>query len=66
MSSLRTRLSLVIGLVMIGLGGWIALRPLWVRTPVTGQRFLDMAFAFFFLVRGGLYLRSLRRPPGGR
>ncbi len=57
----RTRLSLVIGLVMVGLGGFVALRPLWNRTPLTGQRWTDIAFALFFLLRGAMYLRSLRR-----
>lgn len=53
--------SLVVGLVMLGLGSWIALHPLWSREFVTGQRWTDLAFAFFFLLRGALYLRSLRR-----
>ena len=59
----RHTLSLVLGLIMIGLGSFIALRPLWVgRRPLTGQPFLDVAFALFFVLRGLLYLRSLRRP----
>lgn len=59
----RHTLSLVLGLVMVGLGSFVALRPLWAGArPLTGQRFLDIAFALFFLLRGMLYLRSLRRP----
>ena len=59
----RQSLSLALGLIMVGLGSFVALRPLWVgRRPLTGQPFLDIAFALFFLLRGMLYLRSLRRP----
>ena len=59
----RRWLSLVIGVVMVGLGSYIALHPLWSRAPVTGNRWMDVAFAVFFLLRGGLYLRGLRRRP---
>jgi uncharacterized protein YjeT (DUF2065 family) len=59
----RHTLSLVLGIVMVGLGAFVALRPLWVgRNPLTGQPFLDVAFALFFVLRGLMYLRSLRRP----
>ena len=53
--------SLVVGLVMLAFGAWVALHPLWSRTPVTSSRWLDVAFAFFFLLRGAMYLRALRR-----
>jgi hypothetical protein len=59
----RRTLSLVLGLLMIGLGAFVALRPLFVgRHPLTGQPFLDVAFALFFVLRGAMYLRALRRP----
>ena len=62
----RHTFSLVLGVVMVGLGAFVALRPLWVgRRPLTGQPFLDVAFALFFVLRGLLYLRSLRRPAPG-
>ena len=57
----RRRIALVVGPVMLALGAYIALHPLWDRTPVTGNRWTDMAFATFFLLRGVLYLRGLRR-----
>ena len=60
---LRLKLGLVIGVVMVALGSYIALHPLWSREPVTQSRFLDLAFATFFLVKGWLYLRQLWRRP---
>ena len=64
---LRIKIGLVIGGVMFALGAYIALHPLWDRAPVTSSRFLDLAFATFFLVKGWLYLRQAWRgpaPPG--
>jgi hypothetical protein len=61
LAATRARLSLVLGVVMVGLGSYVALRPLWNRVPLTGQRWTDVAFATFFLLRGVMYLRSLRR-----
>ena len=61
LTATRARLSLVLGVVMVGLGSYVALRPLWSRVPLTGQRWTDVAFATFFLLRGVMYLRSLRR-----
>ena len=60
--SLSTRLGLVIGVVMFGLGTYIALHPLWSREPVTPSPWLDVAFALFFLIKGWLHLRALWRP----
>jgi uncharacterized membrane protein len=60
--------SLVLGLVMIALGAFIAIRALWLGASVTRQPLLDVGFALFFLLRGALYLRAARRapiPPGG-
>jgi len=62
--------SLVLGLVMIALGAFVAGRALLVGASVTRQPLLDVGFALFFLVRGALYLRAARRPavppPGPR
>lgn len=59
----RRLFSLVLGLVMIAFGSYVALHPLWAPgRPVTSSRWLDVAFALFFLLRGALYLRALRRP----
>jgi hypothetical protein len=55
---LRLKIGLVIGVVMFGLGAFLALRPLWDPVPKTGSRFLDLTFAIFFLVKGALYLRQ--------
>ena len=60
---LVARLGLVIGAVMFALGSYVALRPLWSREPVTTSRWLDLAFASFFLIKGWLHLRRGRRPP---
>jgi hypothetical protein len=60
---LRLKIGLVIGAVMAALGTYIALHPLWSRDPVSSSRFLDLAFATFFLVKGYLYLRPAWRRP---
>jgi len=60
--SARTTLALVTGVAMIGLGLFIALRPLWAgRTPLTSSVWLDVAFAFVFLVRGVMNVRGVMR-----
>ena len=60
--SARTTLALVTGVAMIALGAFIALRPLWAgRTPLTGSTWLDVAFAFVFLVRGVMNVRGAMR-----
>lgn len=59
---------------MIGLGAFVALRPLWAGPrPLTDSRWLDIAFAAFFLIRGIMNVRSTLRdgrgttaPPGPR
>jgi hypothetical protein len=65
LATTRARLSLVLGVLMVGLGGYVALRPLWAPAPLTGERWTDIAFATFFLLRGGMYLRSVHRRRGG-
>lgn len=62
----RRTLLLVLGAVMIGLALFIALRPLFLPgRPLTGQRWLDLAFAFFFFLRGAWNVRVATRPPAG-
>jgi hypothetical protein len=62
--SARGRVLLAIGLVMMGLGAFVALRPLWAGPrPLTAARWLDAAFAFFFLLRGWLNVRAAWRAP---
>lgn len=54
-SGSAARIGLGIGAVMAGLGVYIAARVLaFGAPPLTGQRWLDVAFAFFFVARGGL------------
>jgi len=58
----RNILKLVLGVVMVGLGVYIAVRPLFTHNAIlTGARWLDMTFAFVFLLRGGLNVRSVLR-----
>lgn len=46
---------------MAGLGVYIALRALMAGgTPLTGSLGLDLAFAVFFIARGGLQYRRWR------
>lgn len=48
-----------IGLLMMVLGAIIGSRPLWAGPrPLTQSRWLDVAFALFFLVRGWMNVRS--------
>ena len=64
-ASLRATIGLVLGVVMFALGSYVALRPLWAGPrPLTASRWLDMAIAAFFLIRGWMNVRSARRPPG--
>jgi hypothetical protein len=50
---------LVLGVAMFALGLFVALRPLWVHAPVTGARWLDMAFAIVFMLRGAINVRTV-------
>ena len=65
---------LVLGWVMIALGAYVAVHPLWSHgRPVTTSIWLDMAFAAVFLLRGYMNVRGFRRarvdsrpePPSG-
>lgn len=56
------KIRLVLGWVMILLGAYVALHPLWSHgKPVTTSLWLDMAFAAVFLLRGVMNVRSVRR-----
>ena len=56
----RGAAGLVLGVVMLAIGGWVAIQPLTGAAPVSGSRVLDMAFAAMFLVRGVMNLRTAR------
>jgi len=61
-TSARTRITTAIGVIMIGLGAFVALRPLWSSNgPLTDSWWLDGGFAFFFLVRGVFGVRTAGR-----
>jgi hypothetical protein len=58
----RHTLPLITGAVMILLGAFIALRPLWAGPrPLSNSRWLDVAFAAFFLLRGLMNVRGARK-----
>lgn len=62
--STRGRVLLVVGLIMMALGAFVALRPLWAGPrPLTAERWLDVAFAAFFLLRGWMNVRAALRAP---
>ena len=57
-----TNLRIVLGLVMILLGSYVALHPLWANgRPITQSIWFDMAFAALFLLRGVMNLRGGRK-----
>lgn len=50
--------TLILGVVMIGLGAWLALQSLWMHgRPVTSSIALDLLCALFCLVRGTINVR---------
>ncbi|HEX7018523.1 MAG TPA: hypothetical protein VF159_00825 [Gemmatimonadaceae bacterium] len=57
----RKPILIVLGVVLFGLGAFVAVRPLWVKTPLTGARWLDMAFALVFMLRGAMNVRAAGR-----
>jgi len=60
--SARGPIALVIGVVMVALGAWLLVALfLMGRRPVTGRLWLDVAFALFFILRGGMNLSTGRR-----
>ncbi|HJU90160.1 MAG TPA: hypothetical protein VJ672_12245 [Gemmatimonadaceae bacterium] len=60
--STRHVIGLIIGVFMIGLAIFLLSRPLFPPgTPVTTARWLDVAFAAFFLLRGGMNVRAALR-----
>ncbi len=60
----RSRFIFALGIIMVLLGAYVALRPLWApRRPLTGAVWLDAAFALVFLVRGLMNIRAARRAP---
>ena len=61
-SRTRYRVVLAIGIAMMALGAFIALRPFWAGpVPMSSSRWIDMAFAAFFLIRGLMNVQGARR-----
>lgn len=59
---MRSRILLALGAILIVIGLYLAIRPLaGSGAPVTSSRFMDMAFAVFFLIRGTMNVRAARR-----
>ena len=59
-----TTVRLVLGWIMIALGAYVAVHPLWSHgKPVTTSIWLDMAFAAVFLLRGVMNIRGVRKRP---
>lgn len=54
-------MAITLGVVMVSLGVFIALRPLAGASPITGSRAFDVAFAALFVLRGGMNVQSARR-----
>jgi uncharacterized membrane protein HdeD (DUF308 family) len=58
-NSARWVVGLALGVAMFGLGLYVGVRPLWTHNSVvTGARWLDMAFAAVFMLRGVLNVRT--------
>ena len=65
MTSARWIVTLVLGVIMFGLGVYVAIRPIWTHNSViTGARWLDMAFAAVFMLRGVMNVRTAMRRRG--
>ena len=59
MSSARWVVTLVLGVIMFGIGVYVGVRPLWTHNSIlTGARWLDMAFAAVYMLRGALNVRT--------
>jgi hypothetical protein len=52
----------VLGVVLFGLGLFIAVRPLFTHNAtLTGTRWLDMTFALVFMLRGALNVKTAKQ-----
>ena len=62
MSDFQWKLKLGLGVVMVALGSYVAVRPLFTNNAVlTSARWLDMTFAAVFMLRGVMNVRSALR-----
>lgn len=59
MSGSRGIFAIITGVIMFALGLFVAARPLWTHNGVlTGTRWLDLAFAVVFMLRGVINVRT--------
>jgi len=55
----RWVVGLVLGVIMFGIGLFVAVRPLWTHDGVLlGSRGLDFLFAIVFMLRGAVNVRT--------
>lgn len=60
--SARWTVTLVLGVIMFAIGLFVAIRPLWSHNAVLlGARWLDLAFAVVFMLRGVINVRTALR-----
>jgi uncharacterized membrane protein HdeD (DUF308 family) len=60
-SNARWVTTLVLGVIMFGIGLFVAARPLWSHNAVfLGARWLDLTFALVFMLRGVVNIRTAR------
>ena len=57
----RALVPLVLGALMVGVGAYVAGRLIATGAPLTGNRWLDLLFALFFVLRGLMNLGAARR-----
>jgi uncharacterized membrane protein HdeD (DUF308 family) len=58
-SNARWIIMIVLGVIMFGIGLFVALRPLWSHNAVfLGARWLDLTFAAVFMLRGVINVRT--------
>ena len=56
---IRWVVGLVLGVIMVGIGVFVAVRPLWTHDGVLlGSRALDLLFAIVFMLRGVVNVRT--------
>jgi uncharacterized membrane protein HdeD (DUF308 family) len=58
----NSAIRLVLGIILFGLGLFVAVRPLFTHNAVlTNARWLDITFAAVFMLRGAMNIRSALR-----
>jgi hypothetical protein len=55
---------MVLGVILFVLGLFVGVRLLVVHVPLTGTRWLDVAFAIVFMIRGVMNVKRAQRRRG--